>query len=243
MRVQAQYEKPYKKKLKKIFEQQEADALDSLAAHASDFTPNTTKDFNVFDDAVYDELMRSTLSPVLEDLAGVQGGLAMTFAGDEDNEFLLTAPMRDIISRATKKMAQTVNDRTLEVLNQTLAEGVTAGEGLSKLQGRVREVFTDLKGYRANLIARTETLKSSNLSNEWAYQQTGFVTGKEWVANPGACEICEEINGKQMDLGVAFLNVGDTLDYGDGESYAVDYETVEDPPLHPNCRCTIIPIR
>lgn len=241
MRIQTQYEKPHKKKLNKIFDEQKADVLQSLTAHASSLKSWLAKDFDPFDDAEYDQKMTKSLTPVLEDLTGVQGGLAMSFAGDDGNEFLLTAPMKAALEDGTKKMAQAVNDRTLEKLNTTLAEGVSQGESLGKLQSRVSDVYSNLKGYEANRIARTETLKASNYATEWAYQQTGYVVGKQWVVNPDACEMCLELEGKTVELGEVYLSQGDTLDYGDGQQFLADYDDVDDPPLHPNCRCTIIP--
>jgi hypothetical protein len=42
-----------------------------------------------------------------------------------------------------------------------------------------------------------------------------------------------------------FFNQGDTYTYPSGEweeSVKFDYENIESPPAHVNCRCTLIPV-
>jgi hypothetical protein len=39
-----------------------------------------------------------------------------------------------------------------------------------------------------------------------------------------------------------FYNVGDRLTTSKGKILNFDYAAVKSPPLHPNCRCTLLPI-
>ena len=244
MRNQAKYERAYKKRLKPIITQQMAEALNNLEAHASGLRKDMPKPF---DDGAYDELMTAQLTPVLVDLSKQQGSLALVFAGDTENEFKMTAKIEDFVRKNTARMAKNFNDETIARLNASLSVGIAEGENLTKLKHRVEEVFDGVKGYRAERLARTETLKASNNASVWAYRQTGYVTGKEWVVNPGACPECEEFEGKNIPLDDSFLAVGESYTYEDeeGNEHTVtnDYDTVEEPPLHPNCRCTVIPTR
>lgn len=244
-RLALRYARRYRTKIKPILEKQRKEVIESLAAHASAFKP-AQKDFNLFDDSDYDQQMTSSLTPVLVDLAEVQGGLAMVFAGDTESEFLMSAPLKQILERATARMAANVNDRTLEKLNATLAEGVQGGESLSKLKARVNSVYDQLESYESERIARTETLKASNFATQWGYDQTGYVTQKAWVVNPDACAECADFDGLTVPLDDAFLGMGDSHTYtdenGDEQTVVNTYDTVEVPPLHPNCRCTIVPV-
>lgn len=245
MRIQLRYEKRYMTKLRPIFKQQEAEVLHNLEAHAGSLQKATGQKF--FDDASYDALMLRELTPTLTDLAQTQGALALVFAGDTDDEFNVTAPLYRIIQNNTSKMASNFNDDTLERLNETLTQGIMDGEGIGELKQRVSDVYDNVRGYRAERIARTETLKASNNATVWAYKQTGYVTGKVWVVNPDACPECEEFDGKTVGLDDAFLGLGESYTYtddnGDEQSQTNDYDTIEEPPLHPNCRCTVIPSR
>lgn len=249
MRNQLRYEKQYTRTLRPIFKQQEAEALNNLEAHASswnfdDFVAKAAQQ-KLFDDAAYDALMTTKLQPVLQDLAKTQGGLAMVFAGGDPDEFHLTSNILAILTRNTRKMATGYNDETLDKLNTTLAEGIQAGEGIGDLKSRVKEVYDDVDGYRSTRVARTETLKASNNSTVDAYRQTGFVKNKVWVVNPDACPECESFDGKSIPLDEEFVPLGGsytvTDDEGNEQTFTNDYDTVEEPPLHPNCRCTIIP--
>lgn len=240
MRNQALYERQYKKVLKPIFIKQRKEALENLEAHSSNLVKASGQ--KLFDDAAYDALMVEELTPTLTELSRTQGAIALVFAGDEENEFHLTSQILSHIQENTRRMATNFNDQTLERLNLTLAQGVQAGEGIGALKKRVEEVYDNVRGYRAERIARTETLKASNDATEWAYRQTGYVKQKAWVVNPNACEQCLEFEGKTIDLGEPFLPVGGSYEVND-QVFTNDYDDIDSPPLHPNCRCTIIPVR
>lgn len=245
MRNQTRYERRFRKKLKPILVEQRREALVNLEAKGSSL--KSTKDLTepIFDKTNADQQFQDDLNPVVKDLARQQGALALVYAGDDESEFLMTPQIETFIEKRTAKMADSFNDETLARLNRTLAEGVQAGESLGKLKKRVEGVYDKAEGYRAQRLARTETLSASNYSTEWAYKQTGFVKGKQWYVNPGGCEICAEFDGKTVPLDEAFASLGQTIEYtddkGDPQTYQIDYDTVEVPPLHPNCRCTVVP--
>jgi hypothetical protein len=79
---------------------------------------------------------------------------------------------------------------------------------------------------RADMIARTETMDAANsgLAQSWSQAaDAGLLSGnelKEWIATSGACDDCEYMDGEQVPLDDDF-SIGD------------------DPPAHPNCRCTL----
>lgn len=79
---------------------------------------------------------------------------------------------------------------------------------------------------RAEMIARTEAMDAANegLAQGWSQAvDEGLLTGdeqKEWIATPGCCDECDAVDGEKVPMDEDF-SVGD------------------DPPLHPNCRCTM----
>lgn len=245
MRNQVRYERQYRKTVKPIFTAQRTEALYNLEAHSSNLAKASGQ--KLFDDAAYDAQLVEKLTPMLTDLTKTQGGLALIFAGDEENEFHLTSDILAKLTKGTSKMASGFNDETLDKLNKTLAEGIQAGEGIGELKKRVNGVYDNISGYRSERIARTETLKASNSATLEAYRQTGYVTQKAWAVNPNACDECNDYNGKTVPLDDPFLSLGETHTFtdsnGDEQEVVNSYDTIEEPPLHPNCRCTIIPIR
>ncbi len=91
-----------------------------------------------------------------------------------------------------------------------------------------------LLSYRSKTIARTEIIAAAHEGQKEAWQQAvdeGLLdpaeTNREWITTPDdrLCPICEPMNGQIVGLDEAFLN-------GEGED-------VEEPPVHPNCRCTV----
>lgn len=246
MRNQGKYERKYRKTIRPIFEEQRKEALVNLEAHASALEKATGQP--LFDKRKYNQKLIDDLRPMLIDLAETQGALALVFAGDTENTFHLTSQIEAFIARSTQRMAGNFNEETLERLNKTLAEGIQEGEGIGALKKRVNTVYDNIDGTRSLRLARTETLKASNNATIWAYKQTGYVKAKKWYANPGACEFCDEMAARdEVALDEIFVGLGDSVDVegedGEVQSYAVDYEPIESPPLHPNCRCTIIPVR
>jgi len=242
MRNQSAYERSYKKKMKPILQEQHEEALVNLEALAG---KGLTKEAQqkLFDDAAYDKKLLDSLVPVMTDLGKEQGALAMIFAGDEEGEFILNARYEKYVKARTQKMAQNFNDQTLEKLNKSLAEGIQEGESLSKLRKRVDVIYGDAEKYRTLRVARTETLNASNEATNEAYRQTGYVKGKEWYVNPDACELCTPFEGKTIGLDDTFVKEGESYEDSNGEAHENSYDDIDSPPLHPNCRCTILPVR
>ena len=117
-------------------------------------------------------------------------------------------------------------------------------EPRDKLVKRIKDVYADGQGYRAERVARTETINASNAAAKEAYLQTGYITKIEWFANPGACEYCQTLNNKVIGIQENFYNLGDNIESATGgKPYPVGYSDIGYPPAHPNCTCTILPVR
>ena len=110
-------------------------------------------------------------------------------------------------------------------MKRTLAEGISEGEKIPKLAARITAEYKDCKGYKAVRIARTETISASNQGALQAYDQSGVVEEKEWLAEADACDICLDIAMQ----GAVKLH----------DSFSGGFDV---PPAHPNCRCTILPV-
>ena len=69
--------------------------------------------------------------------------------------------------------------------------------------------------------------------------------GKSWKLYPEHCAICEQLvveHPNPIAVDDAFYNAGDVITYGDGKEYLV-LDEVQTHPLHPNCRCSVLPVR
>jgi hypothetical protein len=79
-----------------------------------------------------------------------------------------------------------VTATTQDALKAQLLAGIGEGEGIDAIRRRVESVFGDLASYRAENIARTETMLSSNRSNLFCWEESGLDLQKQWIATRDA---------------------------------------------------------
>lgn len=126
------------------------------------------------------------------------------------------------LDEQTLELAGNVPATTTQKLQETLSEGIRAGEGMPALQQRVAGVYGEARGSRAELIARTEANKAANGAS-WAQAKgSGVVKTKTWLATKDSRTRPEHLamNGETVPLDEPFSN---------GEMF----------PSAPRCRCTL----
>lgn len=226
------YEKKYKSVLTNFAANQEDEVISKINASNKSFEEWL---FDIKNEA---EKLAGLLVPVILELMEAQGEDVTNFVS---GELLTISPeIRKQVDQNILQIAGVYNADTIKELEKTLTEGQTKGESLVKLKKRVEEVYSDAKGYRAERIARTETLKASNNTAEIVYQQSGY-NEVEWFTNPGACEFCRSFSGRTKQIGTPFLKEGDKITGADGGQMTITYSDVSTPPLHPNCTCSLVP--
>jgi hypothetical protein len=174
----------------------------------------------------------------------------------QDDFYTSSALVVDAARRRAETYTQTikgVNDTTAERLREAVVGTMERGEGMAKMKEAVRSAFSGstesgvpVAEYRAATIARTETVRAQNEGRIAGWQATEAVAGKEYLLAPGSCEFCEaiarEFSGKMLPLDGVFVPMGATINGADGGTYTNDYEPIDEPPVHPNCRCTTRPV-
>lgn len=128
--------------------------------------------------------------------------------------------------------SQKINNTTYESLRTELIEGLSGKETVTQMVDRVHSVYDKAKGYRTDMIARTEVIGSSNYGALEGWWQTGKVQGKEWLATPDAATRDSHVamDGEVQPVYSMFSN---------GLMYPGDFNG--DLAEIANCRCTIIP--
>ena len=146
------------------------------------------------------------------------------------------------LDASMKKMAKKYTRTTVDTLVQSLSDGIAKGEDLNMLAARVSNVYDFTEGYRAMRLARTETFSIANDASRAAYIQSEVVQTVKWhtAEDELKCQYCAPLDGKTVDVDEGFFSKGDEAEGDDGGSLALDYESVENPPLHANCRCFIL---
>lgn len=99
---------------------------------------------------------------------------------------------------------------------------------------------------RAEMLAHTATIWAYNESAMIRYADEG-VAVVEWLTADDdlTCPFCAAMNGKRVETQAAFFNAGDKLALDAGTLKIPDGARgfdIQHPPLHPNCRCTLLPI-
>ena len=153
--------------------------------------------------------------------------------------------------RLARTAASGVNRYTSVRVGEILGDGIADGETIDQLADRVQN-WAGEKGdaerstrLRAVTIARTEAQRATRTAELEAWKSTGIVEGKTWLLAPDPCEFCEAASKAfekdAVGLDQPFYQKGETLTGADGGELALDYEAIDSPPLHPNCRCSMIP--
>jgi hypothetical protein len=155
---------------------------------------------------------------------------------------ITTPAMVRFFNEDTASLVKGINKTTRKQLAKAIAEGFQLGESIDKIKNRVRNVYDNASKNRALMIARTETLRSSNFAAAQAFLQSGVVTGKEWLTTKDGRQdfACDELDGKIVDVNKDFVDKDSNITVGD-DTLKIEAD-VGYPPLHTNCRCTIIPV-
>ena len=145
------------------------------------------------------------------------------------------------------KFADGLGGATKEYIRVMVSSAQTHGWSVNKLRDELTGLYTGFDKTRAQMIARTETIRSSNAGAVMSYQQAGIEYKQWYTAQDGqVCGFCQEMHNKIVGVSDNYWAMGDTMtvDVPDAKpiSMALTYEDVGAPPLHPNCRCTILPV-
>jgi len=239
-------ERRLKLKLIDIFRKQEKEVLSNLAS--TEYRGVKELEEIVIPNILFD---KDRWDPIATQLAQRELADSIRIAGGDSLNNLVgisfdmnTEAVQEFILAESAKFTAKLNETTLSGLTATLQDGVRLGESIPKLRDRIQNIFTTATKSRAEMIARTEIIKSSNFAAEESFVQSGVVEGKEWVTafDERTCQMCMDMDGKTMGLGKAFFNEGSSHTWSDGSETLFDYEDIVDPPLHPRCRCSILPI-
>jgi len=206
------------------------------------------------EDDLLDRLMRAIdndeLLVVMEDMrpllekVSIEGGIAaLDQVGVTDDESITNLVNQAAVDYALDRSAELVgkkyvdgklvdnpnadyaiDDSTREMLRQDVAQATEEGWSNDELADQLADNYA-FSDDRAETVARTETAYADVGGNLEAYKASGVVSDKQWLTAADCCDDCEELDGEVVGLDEDFPGDG-----GDG------------PPLHPNCRCDVLPV-
>jgi len=130
---------------------------------------------------------------------------------------LLDPQALEWIQTRSLKLATEINKTTKADLQRVLSQGFERGDSIQQMTQNISGYFDGAK-YRAERVARTETIAASNEGALHRYETEG-VGKSEFYPSPDACSECASLAGE----------------YPTKESH-------NKIPVHPNCRCVWLPV-
>jgi len=134
-------------------------------------------------------------------------------------------------------------------IRAAIAAGIKEGETIAQIANRVKQKLSPSHiANRAEMIARSEAIYAANAGAELGYIQSGVVEGKQWLIawDERTCEACEDMDGMTAPVGSPMWEKEGRTILDIQTDYGLNFDYTEGempfPPLHPRCRCTIIPI-
>jgi len=215
----------------KTFKEQETEVLSNLNIikyYRKDYRKGKETEI-LFDITDESRKWQSIYEPFVKGILIEKGSEIMDFLGvkavfntstDESVAFLKTQGL---------EFVKSVNEVTKDKLKDTLAEGLELGEGVDDLAVRINDVYEAATVSRAKTIARTEVLRATNFATNEAFKQSEVVAGKEWLT-----ALDERVHPGCMNLDGTIVRLEGTFN--------TEVGPLESPPMHPNCRCTMIPV-
>lgn len=155
--------------------------------------------------------------------------------------------------RIVQERGNLVSDLVGRTTREAVAGAIQAGveEQLSQreVQRLVQAALADAAPHRAETIARTEVAYAQGAGSTAAWAEAGIEQNR-WLLAPDACSICVAMVGKlgregmesaAVPIGEPFMKAGETIVGADGKRFTAAFDVYHEP-LHPNDRCTTIPV-
>lgn len=189
-----------------------------------------------------EEQLKTTIdlfTPLMMGLVSEEGQEAYDLLGLDEEFDSTRAGVRRYIEKNTKKFAGSVTDTTSREIRALIVAGIEQNESIDELKDRIIN-YSGFDAARAELIARTEVSRGQTGAEQTAWKESGVVTAMIWYTaeDERVDEDCADLHGKEVDIGDNFLSADELTGAGinpyDG--------ALNGPPLHPNCRCTLVPV-
>lgn len=199
------------------------------------------KDGDLFDRPLKIAEAQAQFAPILME--------AVIAAGNEANELLnLKNPYIPKAQKADQGIraqvlaqihlfAASMLDTDQEIMATIIAEGLTSGASIPQIRSQIQEKFATFTKTQAERVTRSEVAWAANSGITDAYRESGVVVAQQWLTAGDACPYCEPMHGQIVGLDDNYFDKGSTW-----QGLKLDYRDIEEPPLHPNCRCTTIAV-
>lgn len=166
-------------------------------------------------------------TPLLDNLASIAGNDANKLIGVTDP--YLVGIYRKKIEQNVEKFTKSLLDTDRDHLVNLITNGLEEGKSNVEIRNAIEADFNEYSVSQATRITTTEVARVSQQAAIDAYEQSGVVEALQWIIF-GADDECADYDGEVRSM-------------DDSGFYDIENEFQDgDPPLHPNCKCQLIPI-
>jgi HK97 family phage portal protein len=234
LRVGAENEPEYIRKLVSIFRSQKKKALDNWNSQQK-----AVGDKYLLDEQEEIAITINKMTPVELKVIAEQSLLAFQLLGIDDKLSLRVPAVQKFLEKHMFKLSKDLTKETNKRLGKIISDSVRNGDGSLVTSQKIGNLFEDMEKHRTLRIARTEVSQATTFATEESYIQSGVVEAKRWKVNPNenTDDACYSMNGKIIGLGRNYFKKGDKF-----ENLRLDYRDIDGPPLHANCQCSLLPV-
>lgn len=166
---------------------------------------------------------------------------AIGLSTDNITDFTLSDAQINDYRGYLNQVGRSYGAETQTIIRSVLDTANTEGWTAAQIKKSLNEV-PELNGYRAERLARTETVRAggtgSLYSMEQITNQTGIEFKKIWnTSRSDACEFCRAKNGTTISLGQAFVPADGPMEGVDGGERINKFVDMDIAQAHPNCGC------
>ncbi len=224
--IRQRYEKIIKKSAEKIVDRETNKIQDLVNKELKSRNTQNFKDAIVEFYEDFPEEIQGEIKPVLQTMADAvaeEAGKEIDFDDYDISEFF-----EDYMTAMAGGYAGYSRGQMLALVKQAAKENKDPAE-------LVEERIEEWEEKRPDKVATEQSVKLEGAVTRQVFA-AGGITKLIWVANPGACPICQEMDGAVVGIEENFLNQDETIDAKGGYSAS---GPKAHPPLHEGCVCSI----
>lgn len=182
-----------------------------------------------------------------------KASIAGVDVGDDPTNFLQAADWMNLpkwVATTSESAAATTGTRLQNIFARASAyfdSETNQGRTPKEIAAQILEEGITQCASRAEMLAHNGAIWAYNEGAVQRYAAEGIEV-EEWLTADDdlRCPFCADMNGKRISTGDAFFQAGDKFTIEGAGALKIPGGAkgfdVRHPPLHPRCRCTIIPI-
>ena len=170
------------------------------------------------------------------------GSKALELFTEENEAVLKTSRARVNLKAYLQTTCEGESATVVNRLTRIIKNGFKDNLTVVQIAASIKNGALDYSHNSATTIARSATIWAYNEGSQVRYTVEG-VTRNQWFVteDDATCEFCRTLDGAVVKCGDEFVHAGATVEGDEGGAFTTTTEA-RHPPLHPRCRCALLPV-